>query len=163
MTRTGGVVNAMGPMHTLADLYTACAATVGHQVTGVEVSDAWLQEQEVTPWMGDDSLSLWLPQPDYAGFMARDRSAADRLGLSHRPLLESVRATLAWERERGLDRPRRSGLTPAGEAALLARTGRAVVTPGWSSLSRPRTRAADHEAMSRPVALSTNRLIVLSI
>ena len=124
VTGTGGVVNAMGPMHTLADLYTACAAAAGHQITGVEVSDAWLQEHEVTPWMGEDSLSLWLPQPEYAGFMARDRSAAGRLGLSHRPLLESVRAALAWERERGLHRPRRSGLTPAAEAALLARTGR---------------------------------------
>ena len=124
VTGTGGVVNAMGPMHTLADLYTACAAAVGHQVTGVEVSDAWLQEHEVTPWMGEDSLSLWLPQPEYAGFMARDRSAAGRIGLSHRPLLESVRAALAWERERGLHRPRRSGLTPAAEAALLARTRR---------------------------------------
>lgn len=123
-TRTGGVVNTMGPVQSLGDLYTACAAAIGHEIEAVEVSDAWLQEHEVTPWMGEDSLSLWLPQPEYAGFMTRDRSAAGALGLTHRPLVESVRAALAWERERGLDRPRRSGLSPAGEAALLGRTGR---------------------------------------
>ena len=126
----------------------------------MEVSDAWLQEQEVTPWMGEDSLSLWLPQPDYAGFMARDRRPPRRLGLSHRPLPESVRAALAWERERGLHRPRRSGLTPAagGCAAGAHRT----LTPGWSSLSRPHPgrRPQSDESTCRFVDKSTHRLSI---
>jgi hypothetical protein len=70
--------------------------------------------------MGPESLPLWLPQPEYAGFMTRDVTLAGERGLTFRPLAESVRASLAWERERGLDRDRRAGLTPGREADLVA-------------------------------------------
>jgi nucleoside-diphosphate-sugar epimerase len=119
--RTGGVVNAMSPPLTLGDLYDACATALDAPAPATaEPSDAWLQARDVTPWMGPDSLPLWLPQPEYAGFMTRDVTAARGAGLTFRPLAEIVRASLDWERERGLDRDRRAGLTPAYEAELVA-------------------------------------------
>ncbi|RYU10237.1 NAD-dependent epimerase/dehydratase family protein [Nocardioides iriomotensis] len=134
--RTGGVVNAMSPSLTLGDLYDACAAALdGPPPAAAEPSDGWLQGREVTPWMGPDSLPLWLPQPEYAGFMTRDVAAAEQAGLTFRPLAEIVRASLAWERERGLDRDRRAGLTPAYEAELV--TAWRAEAPGTSPVSAP--------------------------
>lgn len=127
---TGGVANAMSPAHTLGELYDACADAVDADPAVVEPSDTWLQQREVAPWMGPDSLPLWLPRPDYAGFMARDVTAAQERGLTFRPLAETVRASLEWERERGLDRDRRAGLTPAREAELVAAWRSALTTAG---------------------------------
>jgi hypothetical protein len=62
---------------------------------------------------------MWLPVPDYAGFMARDTSTAHAAGLSPRPLADTTRDTLAWL-ETGPETNLRSGLTPQEEATLLA-------------------------------------------
>ena len=127
---TGGVVNAMGPTTTLGDLYDTCAAAVGVDPAVAEPTDGWLQDQQVAPWMGPDSLPLWLPQPGYAGFMTRDVSAAIRLGLTFRPLADTVRGSLEWERERGLDRARDAGLSPAREAELVTAWRSSVPSAG---------------------------------
>ena len=117
--RAGGVVNALGDGQTLGDVYRACAEATGVRPVVAEAPDAWLSEHAVEPWMGPDSLPLWLPQPEYAGFMGRSNAAARRLGLRFRPLLESTRDALAWERQQGLDRPRHAGLSKARENELL--------------------------------------------
>lgn len=134
---TGGVANAMSPTCTLGDLYDACAEAVGAVPATVEPRDDWLRAREVAPWMGPESLPLWLPQPVYAGFMRRDVTVAEKLGLTFRPLAESVRSGLAWERERGLDRDRRAGLTPGREAELAAawREEPAGDATGWPTES----------------------------
>ena len=119
--RTGGVLNAIGPEQTLGALLDLCLLAAGHPVDVVPVDDAWLQEQGVEPWMGPESLPLWLPRPAYDGFMARSNAAARAAGLTFRPLTESVQAALAWERTLGLDRERRAGLSPARERELLGR------------------------------------------
>lgn len=118
--RSGGVFNALGDTHLLGDVIDASVAAAGQGARLVEVADGWLRERDVEPWMGPESLPLWLPQPDYAGFMTRSNAAARAAGLALRPLLDSARASLAWERELGLDRERRAGLSPAREQALLA-------------------------------------------
>lgn len=118
--RTGGIFNAMGDTCTLGDVLQASVHAAGHSGRLVEVSDDWLRDREVEPWMGPDSVPLWLPQPEYAGFMTRSNAAARTAGLELRPLTESTRAALAWERELGLGRERRAGLSPARERALLA-------------------------------------------
>jgi 2'-hydroxyisoflavone reductase len=117
--RTGGAFNAMGDVTTLGAVFDACVAAVGRKPELVEVADDWLSERGVTPWSGPESLPLWLPQPDYAGFMTRRNDAAKAAGLVLRPLAESVAAALRWEDESGLDRDRRAGLTPARETELL--------------------------------------------
>jgi nucleoside-diphosphate-sugar epimerase len=89
-------------------------------VTRVEPDDAWLLEQGVEPYMGPESLPLWLPLPDWAGFSARDDTRAVDAGLARRPPAETLAAALADERRLGLDRPRQAGLTPGRERQLVA-------------------------------------------
>jgi nucleoside-diphosphate-sugar epimerase len=118
--RVAGVFNALGDVTTLGAVLQACEAATGRRPSYVEVGDGWLDEQEVAPWMGPESLPLWLPRPQYAGFMTRRNDAALAAGLTLRSLRETVTASLAWERERGVDRERRAGLSPAREAELVA-------------------------------------------
>ena len=74
----------------------------------------------MAPWSGERSLPLWLPLPEYAGFMARSTAAAEALGLAARPLAQTLADTLAWEVASGPGRVRKAGLSPADEVALLA-------------------------------------------
>ena len=122
--RTAGVVNVNSTTTTFGALLDAALTAAGTRPELVEVSDAFLTEQEVTPWSGPDSLPVWLPVDEYAGFMRRSTTAAQERGLTIRPLTETVADALTWERERGLDRERRAGLTPAREAELLAQARR---------------------------------------
>ena len=118
--RTAGVFNALGDTTTIGAVLDATVDATGHHPTFVERTHAWLEDQGVAPWMGPESLPVWLPQPEYAGFMRRHNSAARAAGLVLRPLADTVTASLRWERERGVDRDRRAGLTPGRERELLA-------------------------------------------
>jgi nucleoside-diphosphate-sugar epimerase len=118
--RVPGAFNALGDVTTVGAVLDACEVVTGRRPSYVEVGDDWLAEHEVNPWMGPGSLPLWLPQPEYAGFMTRRNDAARAAGLALRPVRDTVSAALAWERERGLERDRRAGLTPPHEAELVA-------------------------------------------
>jgi 2'-hydroxyisoflavone reductase len=122
--RTSGVFNALGDVLTMGSLLEACSRAAGRAPRFVEASGEWLVEAGVEPWAGPESLPLWLPLPEYAGFMTRRNDAARSAGLSLRPLDDTVAASLQWEREQGLDRSRRAGLTPARESELLHRLER---------------------------------------
>jgi hypothetical protein len=52
--------------------------------------------------------------------MAVSDAAARSLGLTTRPLADSADGALDWERERGLERERRAGLSRHREQELLA-------------------------------------------
>jgi len=117
--RTAGVFNALGDTTTLRAVLDACVAAAGTRPRLVEATQDWLVEHNVEPWMGPESLPVWLPQPEYAGFMTRRTEAGRSAGLAPRPLAETVTATLRWERERGLTRDRRAGLSPRHEQELL--------------------------------------------
>jgi hypothetical protein len=82
---------------------------------------AWLRAQEVEEYMGPRSLPLWIVEPGWEGFSSRNGTKALAAGLTHRPLADLMSASLGWERELGLDRDRRSGLSPAEEHELLRR------------------------------------------
>lgn len=119
-----GVFNAVGETLPLPDHLALAREVAGHTGPVVPVTGDWLIAHDVEPWMGDRSLPLWLPLPDYAGFGARDSSAARAAGLSTRPLAQTLADTLAWE----LTDPQRSrgaGLSDEDERALIqaARSG----------------------------------------
>ena len=78
----------------------------------------FLAAHGVQPWMGERSLPMWLPLPDYAGFMTRDVSPALRTGLLTRPLTDTARDTLGWLRTKP-NRTLRVGLEPGDEASVL--------------------------------------------
>ena len=117
---TIGVFNATGETVTLTEHLAIARAVAGHTGPIVGVAAQWLLDHEVGPWSGPRSLPLWLPLPDYAGFSARDSSAARAAGLVTRPLADTLADTLRWERRRVPEGPRRAGLADADEAALLA-------------------------------------------
>ena len=115
-----GAFNATGPTVALAEHLEVARAVAGHRGPVVAADPAWLSAQGVEEWMGERSLPLWLADPAWRGFTARDSSRARAAGLVTRPLQETLADTLAWELARpDADGPRRAGLPDADERALL--------------------------------------------
>jgi 2'-hydroxyisoflavone reductase len=117
--RLSGTFNATGETVPLPQHLAVARAVAGHTGPVVSVDQAWLLAHHVEPWMGERSLPLWLPLPEYAGFSARDSSAARAAGLATRPLADTLADTLAWEMATGWDRPRKAGLSAEDERRLL--------------------------------------------
>ncbi|MEU1973617.1 NAD-dependent epimerase/dehydratase family protein [Microbacterium sp. NPDC019599] len=117
--RWTGIANAIGDPLPLADVLDDARAAAAHTGDLVAADDAWLLAHDVRHWMGPRSLPLWLP-PDMHGFSTRSNAVYRNAGGAFRPLAETLRDTLADERERGLDRERRSGLSRDEELAVLA-------------------------------------------
>ncbi|OUE21480.1 NAD dependent epimerase/dehydratase family protein [Clavibacter michiganensis] len=117
-----GVVDAVGESVPLADVLDLAAEAAGSTGERVVATDVQLAEADVRHWAGPRSLPLWLPQ-DAAGMLARSDAGLRALGVPRRPLAETMRDVLADERERGLDRPRASGLTRDEELEVLATLG----------------------------------------
>ena len=89
--RTVGVYDAMSEPMTRGDFLAAVSQGVGVAPTLTWVDQAFLAEHDVEPWMGPRSLPLWIPLPEYDGFMTprRQRVARrrpdDSSGRRHRP------------------------------------------------------------------------------
>ncbi|MEV0699289.1 NAD-dependent epimerase/dehydratase family protein [Saccharopolyspora sp. NPDC050389] len=105
------------PLNELLGQIAELVAPPGTELVAIAPED--LTEAGVQPWAGPKSLPFWLPE-SHQGIAARDARPSLDAGLRIRPLAETVSATLETERELGLDRERRAGLTPAEEAELLA-------------------------------------------
>ena len=116
-TRTLGVYDAMSEPITRAELLTAVGQGVGTAPTLTWVDQAFLAEHEVQPWMGPRSLPLWIPLPDYAGFMSRDLRPSLDAGLATRPVADTARDTLGWLR--GDPDHASTGLTRTEEGEVL--------------------------------------------
>jgi 2'-hydroxyisoflavone reductase len=116
---TAGTFNAVDRPTTRAQLFETCREVTGSDAELVWIDGDFLAEHEVGEWM---ELPLWLHDPDYAGMLSVDPSAAFAAGLEPRPLEETVHATLEWAR---------SGEAPAESPAGLAREKEQRVLDAW--------------------------------
>jgi 2'-hydroxyisoflavone reductase len=116
--RAAGVYNAKGPDYplTMSDLLDTCKAESGSDARFIWTDEGFLRDQGVGPWM---ELPLWLP-PGMGEINSSRSDKAWAAGLSFRPIAETVRATLAWDRTLPPDAERRAGMKPERETELLA-------------------------------------------
>jgi 2'-hydroxyisoflavone reductase len=117
--QVSGSYNVAGPTLTLADHLQMARQVAGHAGPVVPVDEHWLTDHGVQPWMGERSLPLWLNDPEWLGFNARDTGAARTAGLLTRPLADTLTDTLDWEMTLDLGRIRLAGLTAGDEYELL--------------------------------------------
>lgn len=115
---TSGPVNAVGEEVPLSDVLAAARDAAGTASETIALDDDTLESRGVEYWAGPRSLPLWLPA-DAGGFARRSDAAFLASGGVRRPLAETMQRTLADERARGIDRPRRAGLTPSEEREVL--------------------------------------------
>jgi len=114
-----GVLNAAGDQVPFGPVLDSAESVAGFTGSRVAADPQWLLDHDVQHWAGPRSLPLWLPD-DSLGMTQMSVIRARGAGFAARSLEETLRATLADERSRGLDRERRAGLTRADELALIA-------------------------------------------
>lgn len=116
---TAGTYDAIGPHRPTVEMIEEIASVTGFDGEIVRASPEWLTEQKVNPWGGPRSLPLWLPS-GYEGMKSHDPAPSVAAGLRFAPFADAVLDALARERELGLDRERRAGLSRDEEKELLA-------------------------------------------
>ncbi|GAA1373126.1 SDR family oxidoreductase [Catellatospora chokoriensis] len=117
--RLAGAYDGIGAPVTRAEFFADIAEAVAAEPRLTWVDQDFLAAQGVGPWMGERSLPMWLPLPEYAGFLSRDVSPALAAGLAPRPLTDTARDTLAWLADAPARKPW-AGITREDETGLLA-------------------------------------------
>ncbi len=114
-----GTINATGPDYelTMGGVLEGCRAATRSDATFTWVADAFLLEAGVRPWT---EVPLWVPRlHERPAFVRATCSKAIAAGLTFRPLTDTIRDTLAWDRMRSTDEKRRAGLSADRERTLL--------------------------------------------
>lgn len=97
--RRAGVFNAAGPDYvlTMEAFLEACRAAAASDARFTWVAEQFLLERGVEPW---GNLPLWLPESaeQHRYFLAADCARAYAAGLDFRPVADTARDTLAWQR-----------------------------------------------------------------
>lgn len=89
------------------------------------VPQAFLTEHGVAPWAGPNSLGLWVPLPEYGGFLSHEPASSIAAGMRIRPLTETARDWYTWYTAQpeppvliaGLDRQKEAEVLAAWRAA----------------------------------------------
>jgi 2'-hydroxyisoflavone reductase len=110
-----GVFNLTGTPRPFGILLDLCRTATYSDADLEWVSTGRLLAAGADPGMG---IPLWVGEPGYEAFNDVDSSRAVAAGLACRPITETIRDTLAWDRGRG--GPEQEGLAPAEEERLLA-------------------------------------------
>ncbi|WBQ07854.1 oxidoreductase [Kribbella sp. CA-293567] len=114
-----GTFDTVGPVVPFGEWIELAREIGGHTGPVVLAPPEWLEERKVEQYMGPESIAMWLTEPGYEGWSNRSGAAAAAAGLQHRSRRDFLIDTLAWERELGLDRERKAGLSPAREQELI--------------------------------------------
>lgn len=120
--RTTGIYNADAPAGslTIGRLLDTCKQVAKSDATFVWLPKDFMEAQKVRPW---SDMPVWLPaEGETAGEGQISVKAAMAKGLTHRPLADTVRDTLAyvdtWPDERKAKL--KAGISPEREAEVLA-------------------------------------------
>lgn len=119
---TTGVFDAVGPIVPFGVWIAQSRQSAGHNGPVLPADPNWLLDHGVAPWMGPESLPMWLVETgagNRSARSARSGAAALAAGLTHRSRADLLADLLRWEREQGLDRERPAGLSPAKERELI--------------------------------------------
>ena len=120
-----GVFTAVGPAETLTmgRLLDECREVTGSDARFTWIPDAELVAAGATQWT---EVPLWITEdhPRVGGMLLGDNRRAVAAGLTFRPLADTIRDTLAWDRAHGPEPSERTApVTPLSaerEAELLA-------------------------------------------
>lgn len=112
-----GTHDGICPPITREQFLTGIATALGAEPEFTWVAQEFLLEHGVNPWAGEESLGLWLPLPEYGGFLSHDPASALDAGLRIRPLRET---TLHWYANRAETPTLLANLSREKEAAVLA-------------------------------------------
>jgi nucleoside-diphosphate-sugar epimerase len=94
--RLAGAFDGIAQPISRGEFIATGAAALETEVDAVWMDQAFLAAQDVVPWMGPRSIPLWLPLPEYTGFMSRDVSPSLVAGLTVRPITETFVDTARW-------------------------------------------------------------------
>ena len=123
--RVAGAFSAVGPAEplTMGALLEECRAVTDSDARFTWAPDDALLAEGVEPWR---ELPLWMPEsdPQLGALLTADASRAVAAGLRFRPLDDTIRRTLEWDRAEGAQPTERPILvvpiSPEREAELLA-------------------------------------------
>lgn len=127
---TAGVFDGICRPLTRAEFFAAISRGAGAEPRLTWVPQDFLIEHDVKPWAGERSLGLWLPLPEYAGFMTRDPGASIEAGLSVRPLADTAADWLATRPQRPAPN------SPGTRYQCLTRDEEAEVLAAWHDPGR---------------------------